>query len=104
MEYVNVQVPAYLYCKIYDAHQEQTTAIIQSALESIFDHSPVPVKAKSLRPGAGTITGRVWEIADQLILDGRDASRALVVETCMSEGINMNTANTQFSNWAKENS
>ena len=56
------------------------------------------------RPGEGTLTGRVWEIADALgeTLE-REPSRSEVVEKCVAEGLNVNTAHTQFSLWRKEN-
>jgi hypothetical protein len=52
-----------------------------------------------MRPGQGTITGRVWEIADQLYADTGEMNREAVVTACMEEGIKLNTASTQFSQW-----
>ena len=105
MEHVSIQIPASLYCQLYARHDEHTSSVIMEVLEALCG---VPLSSnsgpKSLRPGAGTITGRVWAIADQLKADNGVAKRTLVVEACMAEGINMNTANTQYSNWAKENS
>jgi hypothetical protein len=56
----------------------------------------------SARPGQGTITGRVWEIADELVAKTGSAERDAVVTACVTEGINVNTANTQYSHWKKE--
>ncbi|MDO9477595.1 MAG: hypothetical protein Q7L07_12865 [Pseudohongiella sp.] len=104
MEQVSIQIPASLYCQIYVKHEEQTTNVIIETLKAYSGMSQSKTTAKSLRPGEGTITGRVWKIADQLKAENGVANRTLVVEACMAEGINMNTANTQFSNWSKENS
>ena len=47
------------------------------------------------RPSAGTTTGRVWEIADEL------QDRAAVIKACTDEGINKSTATTQYGKWKK---
>ncbi len=53
-------------------------------------------------PKAGTITGRVWEIADtQSKLLGEVATRSNVVSRAVEQGINPNTANTQFGHWKR---
>ena len=52
------------------------------------------------RPRAGTRTGRVWEIADERTREiGYRARRADVIECCVAEGINRNTASTQYQHW-----
>ena len=54
------------------------------------------------RPRAGTRTGRVWEIADELSRrTGRRARRSEVIERFAAEGGNPNTANTQYQAWKK---
>lgn len=53
------------------------------------------------RPGPGTITGRVWSMADELSVEGRPASRWEVVEKASAEGINLSTAHTQYGRWRK---
>ena len=59
-----------------------------------------PMDVKYPRPRAGTRTGRVWEIADERTREiGRRAKRADVVECCVAEGINRNTASTQYQHW-----
>jgi hypothetical protein len=55
------------------------------------------------RPRIGTITGRVWEIADQIQKQSGKTEREAVIKACMGEGININTASTQFSYWKKAN-
>ena len=52
------------------------------------------------RPRAGTRTGRVWEVADEITRDsGRPASRREVVERIAAENGNPATANTQYQHW-----
>ena len=52
------------------------------------------------RPRAGTRTGRVWEVADEITHQGgRRASRREVVERIAAEGGNPATANTQYQHW-----
>lgn len=52
------------------------------------------------RPRAGTRTGRVWEVADEITRDrGRRASRLEVVERIAAENGNPATANTQYQHW-----
>ena len=54
----------------------------------------------SERPGPGTATGRVWEIADDLSRrSGGRARRAAVIDAYVKEGGNRNTAHTQFQKW-----
>jgi AbrB family looped-hinge helix DNA binding protein len=54
------------------------------------------------RPRAGTATGRVWDIADELTRrDGTRARRAAVIDAYVREGGNPNTANTQFQRWRR---
>jgi hypothetical protein len=54
------------------------------------------------RPQAGTATGRVWEIADDLLRRlGRMPRGREVVDAFVAEGGNEGTAFTQFSHWKK---
>ncbi len=51
-------------------------------------------------PGEGTLTRRVWEIADAVTREtGRRAARRDVVERFVAENGNPNTANTQYQHW-----
>lgn len=59
---------------------------------------PIPGK----KPAAGTITRRVWDIADEITAKGkRPALRKEVVNSATSEGINRGTASTQYGHWAR---
>lgn len=52
------------------------------------------------RPGPGTKTGRVWEIADELTREkGRRAARQEVMARYTAENGNSNTAHTQYQYW-----
>ena len=52
------------------------------------------------RPHPGTLTGRVWEIADEITREkGRRAERREVIERYVTENGNRNTAGTQYQYW-----
>ena len=52
------------------------------------------------RPGPGTKTRRVWEIADEITqYAGRPATRGEVLARYTSESGNGNTASTQYQHW-----
>ena len=52
------------------------------------------------KPGEGTRTRRVWEIADAVTREtGHRAARRDVVERFVAENGNPNTANTQYQHW-----
>lgn len=54
------------------------------------------------RPQPGTLTGRVWEIADDITREkGRRAERREVIKRYVAENGNRNTAGTQFQYWKK---
>lgn len=65
--------------------------------------APKPPKIEAngvTRPTAGTKTGRVWEIADQLsAAKGGPADRKDVMAQGKAEGINESTVMTQFGRW-----
>lgn len=102
MQTISIQIPASLFFEIYKAHGQQTEQRIMQALTSLPNINATNFQAQSQRPKADTITGRVWEIADKLKSENGFTNRNDVVQRCIAEGINMNTANTQFSHWAKE--
>ena len=52
-----------------------------------------------MQPTKGTITARVWEVADSLSSEQTPARRDDVIHACVHEGINGNTASTQYSVW-----
>lgn len=105
MELVSIQIPASLYVAIYDRFQEQTSDRIIEWLSSRMapeEASQTSDRASRLRyprPNPGTKTGRVWEIADQIEEEVGHASREAVIKACMDEGLNVNTASTQYSYW-----
>ena len=54
------------------------------------------------RPRPGTLTGRIWEIADEITREkGRRAQRREVVERYVAENGNRNTASSQYQYWKK---
>lgn len=54
------------------------------------------------RPGPGTLTGRVWEIADEITREkGRRAERHEVIARYVVENGNRNTAGTQYQYWKR---
>ena len=55
----------------------------------------------SSRPKAGSATGKVWDIADEVALTLTDekALRKSVIDKCIQEGINKSTASVQFGKW-----
>lgn len=58
----------------------------------------------SAAPKAGSKTGRVWEIAEQIWIDAGKPSetkalRGQIVSACEAEGINGSTASVQYSKW-----
>jgi hypothetical protein len=110
METVSIQLPAQLFAAIYQRFGEETSSVINKCLyqlvigeERISQHGLDASTNPNKRPGAGTITGRVWDIADQIQQKSGNAEREEVIKACMEEGININTASTQFSYWKKAN-
>ena len=109
MESISIQIPVALYTSIYERYQEETSAVIAACLSQHLNaeaSEEAASEARELqhpRPSTGTITGRVWEIADRILKETGTANRETVTKACMHEGINVNTANTQFSYWRKAN-
>lgn len=107
MQTVAVQIPASLFVALFSAYQEDTGEVITGCLQEFMDkdrESESEVVAPTTpypRPGPGTITGKVWEIADDIYQKTGSANRAAIVQECINQGINMNTANTQYSFWKK---
>ena len=52
-----------------------------------------------MRPGAGTVSAQVWEIARSLSRPGNPAARKDVVACAVDLGIHDKTASTQFGAW-----
>ena len=66
---------------------------------------PTPL---AIRPRAGTVTAKVWEIADEmkagdpgLGFESKDF-RKCVIEECRKDSINLATAATQFAKWRSD--
>jgi len=56
------------------------------------------------RPGPGTSTGKVWDIADKISAKLKaPAPRADVLKEAEASGINAATASTQYGKWRKFN-
>ncbi len=85
MHQVSVSIPASLFVDIYNRYGEGTDEqIIQCLGRLLIDEQPAAQSvAKSrqhfMRPGPGTITGRVWEIADALYEESGEMDREAVV-------------------------
>lgn len=60
-----------------------------------------PSVGPSSRPKAGSTTGKVWDIADELFATIKDDKqlRKAVIERCTKEGINSSTTSVQFGKW-----
>lgn len=57
-----------------------------------------------VRPGADTVSGKVWGFADDLTKStGKPALRKDVLASCEAAGFNMATAATQYGRWRKFN-
>lgn len=71
---------------------------------------PMPTApSESVRPKAGTSTGRIWDIADRLLKENPlnlpiSELKNYVVEIASQEGINPSTAQVQFGKWKKHQS
>ena len=56
------------------------------------------------KPRSGTKTRRIWDIADEITArTGRPALRQEVINAAQKEGLNPNTARTQYGRWARGN-
>jgi hypothetical protein len=110
MEFISIQVPASLYTSIFVRYGEETTSTITTLLTQLVGEEVITPEPRASggktpypRPSEGTITGQVWEIADKIQEQTGRAEREDVIKACMSKGININTASTQFSYWRKAN-
>lgn len=61
-----------------------------------------------VRPKAGSVTGRVWDVCDATRTANNmqvadKALRALIVAACVADGIDPSTAATQYSKWKRAN-
>jgi hypothetical protein len=65
-----------------------------------------PSSGKVERPAAGSTTGRVWEVCDQVHAanpgwTNKKDFRVSVINACIKAGINESTAGTQYSKWIR---
>lgn len=107
-ETIAITIPAALYAAIYAVHGEASSEAITRCLSQLVNtEAPshfLPAATNNItytRPKPGTITGRVWSIADQVEREVGMATRDAVVASALEQGINVNTASTQFSHWKK---
>ena len=64
---------------------------------------PIQAATSYTRPGKGTLTERVWTLADQITArKGIKARRGEVIEAFVTEGGNANTAATQYHYWSQQ--
>jgi hypothetical protein len=64
--------------------------------------SPMPRQNSITRPSGGTVTSRVWDIADGLRSELGDVpARGAVIAKGQAEGINRETLSTQYGRWQK---
>lgn len=109
MESIFIQIPAALYASIYERYGEQTSTTINAFLSQLLDGEAPDEKkigagaTQYPRPRDGTITGRVWAITDHIKQQAGTVNREDVIKACIQEGININTASTQYSHWRKAN-
>lgn len=108
LETVAITIPAALYAEIYANYGDASSQAITGCLSHLVEtESPIRQGGEETRspeyprPKPGTITGRVWSIADQLASETGAATRDAVVASALSQGINVNTASTQYSHWKK---
>lgn len=75
---------------------------MSNSFEARRSPSALPRQNDVTRPTAGTITGRVWELADALHEAlGRPPSRREVMAKGATEGINEATLSTQYGHWRR---
>ena len=96
-----------MYAALYARYEEGVGDVITSCLyRQLGTDESGPSSSRTgtgqyPRPGGNTITGKVWKFADQQLEKTGVTDRASVVAACVEEGINENTANTQYSHWKK---
>lgn len=109
MEVIAVQIPASLYAALFQRYGDATSSMIATHLVDLLEGEALDkprsheIPSGYPRPRAGTITGRVWQIADEIQEKYGRVDRETVIKACIKAGINVNTASTQFSYWRKAN-
>ena len=115
MEYVSIQIPAALYAKIYGLYEEESSTVILRSLNQLTNEEQEKTKVHetpkdvitdftTLQPKAGTITAKVWDIANRIFKEAGVIThnhRDLVIQACIQQGLKANTASTKYSDWKK---
>ena len=74
----------------------------EKAVKEVKEKAPKIEANGVVRPNAGTSTGRVWEIADELSAkQGSPVARKDILAATAAESINPATAATQYGKWRK---
>lgn len=75
--------------------------VVKAPKEPKEPRAPKEPGEASSRPKAGSSTGKVWDIADEIAVSITDekALRKSVIDKCVQEGINKSTASVQFGKW-----
>jgi len=73
------------------------------AAKEVKEAKPKKEKDPNGRPGEGTSTRKVWDIADELAKKNNDVTptRAAVIEAATAAGVNKATAGVQYGAWFK---
>jgi len=84
---------------------ENTTTEVVEQEKPAEEAKPEKITANGVtRPKDGSITGRVWKIADEISAATKaPAERKDVMDACKAENINGATAATQYGKWRKFN-
>lgn len=83
---------------LYDKQRVRTTMSKKTAPKASTTRGSGDSKNGVTRPGAGTTTGKVWDIADKL-----GADRQAVIKEATKRGVNLATIMTQYGKWRKYN-
>jgi hypothetical protein len=114
MNEVSITIPAQLYVDLYHIHGESSHKVIVECLRQLVGfeneekNEALPNQAiPNDLPGwptRYTKAHKVWKIATQFLADSGSIiplnnHKDLVLDACVNEGINRNTATTTYSNW-----
>ena len=87
---------------VYNDEQKAKRAVRDNVVKTPREpKAPKEPGEASSRPKAGSATGKVWDIADEIAATITDekALRKSVIDKCTQEGINKSTASVQFGKW-----
>jgi hypothetical protein len=88
---------------------KETKAAVKETKKQADGNPTKPEKTKepsiskpAKRPKEGSMTGKVWAVADALHTEtGTIPDRKAVIAACEAEGVNPSTASTQYGKWKK---